>query len=614
MPHRLAGPTRKIATLSLSLAACLSVYGQKSGGERPETSTLRQTAVIILDSSVDDLRAVEDVEARVTFAADILRLLGGVKPGRCRQMLDYLFDDIMKLRAAAGAQGGVQPSSADASLRKLIQAAATFDRQLARSYIDRYTEEAAAQGGESATASRQPSPQADLNMLLALQLLETDPGLATRVAEKAVAAAVTSRALEFLGNLRKKDPALANAFFATALQSVRARPGADVNELLLLYTYVFSPTRVLGLTPQGMVLRQIPGYQRVAQDYPVDPRLARQFLQTSAQILVTNAQFRQGNLGPGDWMSGDLYFINLIKPLAARYTPSLLGPLSEHGSLLVGYLQPEQYTRLQSDVERLSRLQTTPGAGAEKEASAVDSLLKRADALPQSAKRDHLYYMAAMAAVREKQYDAAADIAERVSPEARAKVKEFVGFSIAQQSVSEHQLERAEQWAQRDTDPARRAYVLTSIAGALVEDASRDYARATKFLVEAEQLGSKLDATREGISVLLREAEIYSRFDSLRASEALRLAFKATNRNEGFTGDGRVSRRLEVGGFSFFYEMFNDGQSLSRVLNRLAADDFYGTLSTIRELQNRTLRLRAVIYLCGGVLAAEAPSRPAEGR
>lgn len=610
MLHHSGALARLAGITGLVLMSSLCVYGQKPSSEPPQTAPLRQNAILLLDSTIDDLAAVEDVETRVTFAADILRLLGGVKPERCRQMLDSLFDDLIELKGAKSSLGDARRSSPDASMRKLIQAAAAFDRKLARSYIDRYAREDSAQKPERTATAQSLAPAADLHMQLALQLIETDPSLAVRAAERAVAMAVTARTLEFLGTLRKKDVSLADAFFNAALRSVQARQGADINELLLLHTYVFSPTRVLWLAPHGIVLRQIPGYQKVAQNYPVNPGMAQQFLQASARILLADTQNRQGQPGSAAGLSGDLHFINLIKPLAARYAPNLFAPLSERGSLLVSYLQPEQHSGLQSGVESLGGAGNGTADGSENNVSTVESLLKRADALPPSGKRDYLYYTAAMTAVREKQLDAASDIAERVSTESRARVRDFIGFSIARQSVSERQLERAEHWARRDVDPVRRAYLFTLIADALLNDDGKDYARASNLLAEAEELASKLDAAREGFSVLLRGAEIYSRFDTLRASETLQRAFKAAGRNEGFSGGGKVSRQLEVGGFSFFYQMFDDQQSLSRALSRLAFSDYYGTLATIRELQNRTLRLRAVISLCGGVLAAESPDRP----
>ncbi len=609
MLYHLGVLARLAGVAGFVLMSSTGAYGQRPSSETSQTAPLRQNAILLLDSTIDDLATVEDVETRVTFAADILRLLGRVKPERCRLMLDSLFEELMKLKGAQSSRADARSPSPDASVRKLIQAAASFDRKLARSYIDRYAREDSAQKSEPAASSaRSSAPGADLHMLLALQLIETDPSLAMRAAERGVAMAVTARTLEFLGTLRKKDVGLADAFFNAALQSVQARRGTDVNELLLLHTYVFTPTRVLWLAPHGIVLRQIPGYQKVAQNYPVNLGMARRFLQASAQMLLTDTQSRQGHLGSAG-LSGDLYFINLIKPLAARYAPNLLAPLSERGNSLVSYLQPEQYSSLQSSIERLNGAGNSTPDGSENNVATAESLSNRAAALPPSARRDYLYYMAAMTAVREKQYDAASDFAERVSPESRAGVRDFVGFSIARQSVAERQFERAEHWARRDADPVRRAYLFTLIADALLNDEGKDYARASTLLAEAEELASKLDTTPEGLSIFLRGAEIYARFDTLRASEALRRAFKATDRYEGFSGGGKVSRQLEIGGFSFFHEMFDDQQSLSRTLHRLAFSDYYGTLSTIRELPNRTLRLRAVISLCGGVLAGERAVR-----
>src|SRR2546423_8565229 len=229
--------------VSFALMSGPHVYGQRPATGSRNASPLRQNATVLLDSTIDELSAVEDVEARVTFAADILKLLGGVKPERCRQMLDSIFDDLMKLKNAKSPQGNSQRPSPDALLRKLIQATASFDRKLAHTYINRYTEEAHAQKSEPETPAQSLSTQADLNMLLALQLIETDPALSMRVAENAVAVAVTGRTLEFLGTPRKKEVGLSAAFFSTPLPRVRAMPATHMNELLLLFTNVFSPTR-----------------------------------------------------------------------------------------------------------------------------------------------------------------------------------------------------------------------------------------------------------------------------------------------------------------------------------------------------------------------------------
>src|SRR6185369_15501918 len=378
MSHHFRLLARIGGIVGFTLISALYLYGQKPVTENRNASPLRENAIILLDSTIDELKSVEDIETRVTFATEIVRLFGEAKPARCRQMLDTIFDDLMTLKNTKPSKASSQRQSPDALLRKLIQAAASFDRKLARDYINKYTIETPAQKGEPAPPAQSLSQQAELNMLLALQLIETDPTLSMRVAQTVVQSAVPERTLEFLATLRKKDAALANAFFATALQSVIARRGTDVNELLLLYSYVFSPRRVLGLNPQGIVQRQIPGYQQVAQDYPVDPQLAQPFLQASAQLLLADPQYRQGDLSSGTGAAADLYFINVIKPQVAVYAPKLLGPLAEQADVLVGHLQSEQYSRLQADVERLGKAQTGTGAGSTSGAPDVESLLSRA--------------------------------------------------------------------------------------------------------------------------------------------------------------------------------------------------------------------------------------------
>src|SRR5678815_1736849 len=136
---------RIAAIVILTLVSTLHLYAQRPSTDSRNASPLRLNAINLLDSTIDELNAVEDIETRVTFATDILKSFGDVKHERCRQMLDSLFDDLVKLKNAKTSQTNSQRSSPDALLQKLIQATASFDRKLARNYIDRYTRDPASQ-------------------------------------------------------------------------------------------------------------------------------------------------------------------------------------------------------------------------------------------------------------------------------------------------------------------------------------------------------------------------------------------------------------------------------------------------------------------------------------
>lgn len=607
--------SRNLLTTAL-LLIWMAMHGLPASGHEParvEESVVpsHQTAVTLLDSALDELREIEDLGVRLTLTEDVVKLLSKDKPARCRRALDSLFAEALRLKYEGEAQRQARPVDADSAIRRIIQLAAAIDRKLANSYVEQYAaREATQKGAVGAESSQAAAAASELYLTLATQLVEKDPALAVAVAEKSVGAAAGVRTLEFLGALRKRDANLANAFFTTALQQARARQGRHVNELLLLYSYVFSPTRVPLITPQGLVLQQLPGYTQAAQDYPVSHDLATRYLQVAARALSSAERYGADNSGVNNAALADLYFINLIKPLVDTYTPSLSAALTERRNLLVGYLQPEQYTRLQTDVDGWNAARSRRDEQTGKSVTTtVESLLSRAEATSDAARRDQLYYRAATLAVGEKRYDDALDIVEKITAQSRPQAREFISFTIAQQSVADRRLEEAEEWARKDADVPRRAYVFILIAQSLLEGESKDYARAGALLTEVERLAAKLDNARERISLLLKEADAYARFDETRAFEVFKAALKAANEEAGFAGNTKISRRLEIGGFSFFHELYNDNTSLTRVLNRLALLDFHGTLTSVRALQNRVLRLKSVIALCHGVLAEDDSRR-----
>jgi TPR repeat protein len=588
----------------------LHVCGQMLPDEKGSAAPTHQTAVTLLDSALDELREIEELGVRLTLTEEVVKLLSKDKPARCRRALDSLFEEALRLKYEGDAQRHARSVDPDSLIRRIIQLATSVERKLANSYIERYAAKELAHknvgGGDVQQAA---AASADLYLSLAAPLIEKDPSLAVAVAEKSVGAGVSTRTLEFLGALRKRDVNLANAFFTTALQQVKARQGRQVNELLLLYSYVFSPTRLPFLTPQGLVLQQLPGYTQAAQDYPVVPEIATRYLQVAGRALLSADRYGAENSGISAAALSDLYFINLIKPLVDIYTPTLAAPLSERRSVLVGYLQPEQYTRLQTDIDGWNTARSKRDEQTGKTVATIESLLSRAEATSDPARRDQLYYRAATLAVGEKKYEEALDIVEKITAQSRPQARDFISFTIAQQSVADQRFEEAEQWARNDVDLARRAYVFILIAHSLLEGEVKDYARASALLVEVERLAAKLDNARERISLLLREADAYAHFDEVRAFEVFKLALKAANQEAGFAGNSKVSRRLEIGGFSFFHELYNDNNSLMSVLNRLALRDFHGTLTSVRALQNRVLRLKSVIALCRGVLTEDDSRR-----
>jgi hypothetical protein len=560
----------------------------------------------LLDSSVDELREIGDLRARLELSESVVKLLAASKPDRCRRLLDSLFDDALRLRSAKPRDGDARRSlpDPDLTIRKIIQIAGGFDRKLAQSYINTYTGEGAAREGNEGAPDQPPQLEAALYLKLALELVERDPALASSVAIKGLRSAVPYEAIIFLGALRKKDVGLADRVFADALQSIRARGGRDINELLLLYSYVFSPLQVLQAAARGIRLSDLSEDGASGGAYRTDPALALHYLETARYVLLNSARYDPGNVerlraGP----AGDFLFINIIEPQVAVYLPDLAQPLSMQRSILAGYLNPDQRAELLASFGRWSNLQAGANQVSGGAQGPTDFNMRLAEQTPYAGLKDELYYKAAETAVRGRKYETAIEIVEKMSSEYREKARQTIACRIAMQAARDGQVESAERWLRRGSDPASRAYVLTLIADSLVKGKSKDTVRAVEFLDEAVRVAQTLDGG-ERVAVLTGVTLVLSRFDAARAHELLREVVKAANKIEDFTGEVEVTRVVDMDGFYFGYTLYRDGEfTFTGAINQLGRADFNEALQGVQGLKSRLARLRAVVALCDGVLS-----------
>lgn len=587
-------------TISLLVAPARS-RSQEISSVKHEESHSYQNALFIVDASIDEVREVQDINIRMGLTEQILSLLAKSRPERCRRMLDSLFDDALALKNSKASGDKAPHTDLMTIVARIIRMAASFDRKLAQSYISRYTDfensDTKLSGGSALTTQM----SADLQLRLASTLIAKDSALAISLAKSSLNLPLSSQSLVFLGTLRRKDIGLANDFFAAALQSIVMRQGYDLNELLLLYSYVFSPKKVPYLTPRGLSLLQIPDYFDVSQDYPVDPKVAVLYLQTAMQVVLDLSRYstdRIARLAAG--VPGDLYFLTLVEPLVGTYLPAYAEPLAKHKNLIAQYMQPDAVTELQARLGRWNSYGEKAGGDPTPDASSPSVSNKH---------NDRLYYSWALDSVKAKNYEKAMQLAERISAESREKARESIMFAIAESAVADSDIDRAESIARKDGNLLRRAYILTLIAEALSGDKKGDRAWANEILTEVGQIAAKLDHGKERFAILSGAAAVASRFDKVRTFEFIREAIKVANKVDGFDGDVRIGFSIEFAGFTFFNPIYRERITFQIGLQRLASEDFDSVLFDVRSLQNRVARLKAIIAVCGPVLSKEAPPK-----
>lgn len=554
---------------------------------------IRQDALSTADQVIDQIKEVQDLRSRVALAEKLVRILAKSRPERLRKLLDTLFDDAIALKTDTTKTNSAS-SELDAIVGRIIQSAALIDVELARSYVETLSSLKAVD-----RAARSDTSASTLYLRIASELIRSNPSLAVELATRSLANGISPDTLLFLASLRKVDIPSANRFFVAALRSCQIRGARDVNELLLLYAYVFSPLRVPTVVPQGIALLNIAGYLDLVQNYPVDAVLAQQYLESVSHILSNPLRYNAGNIETLTLgVEGDFYVLNIIEPWVATYQPMKAAAIAERRNLVASYMRSSQREAAFSAADLWKN--STKYSGAKE--TTEEYLINKAEAATDPKRKDQLYFRAALAVVRLKKYETAFDIVQRISADYNDKAKQFLRFEIALQKIKDHQFSDAEKLARMDNLLARRAYIFILIADGLIQE---DSSRALQYLDEVQHLVERLSDEKEKLSVLIGAASVYARFDTVRASEILQQIIQHANKVQDFVGDSTISNVLEIGGFYFDYSIFSDELNVFDLVKRLAAGSYYATLHDIRLLSNASLRLHAILALCSAVILEE---------
>jgi hypothetical protein len=565
----------------------------------PISLAIRQDALSAADQVIDEVKEVEDLRSRVVLAEQIVRLLNRKRPERLRKLLDTIFDDAIALSTSSKTRSA--PTDLNSILRRIIQAAALIDVEFARGYIQVLSNVKAPDGSAKST-----SDLSVLHLRVATELTQSNPSLAVELATRSLRDGIVPDTLLFLASLRQVDIAAANRFFITALQRCHARGAKDINELLLLSSYVFSPLKVPTVASQGLGVLSISGYAEVAKNYEADPALARQYVRVMTEILLNPLRYSAGNIETLAFgAEGDFYALSIMEPWVATYEPIKAPAISAQRITVMSNLQASQREAAFSNADRWRNSPGNPNLTSGATQTTVEYLISKAENASDPKHKDQLYFRAALMAVRLKKREIALTLVERISVEYAGRAKQFIRFDIALQDIQNQQFFEADKLARMDDVLARRAYIFTLIADSLTQEEQKDTSRALQYLEEVQQLVGKLADEKERLSVLIGAGNVYARFDTVRASETLQQIIKHTNRVEEFVGDSSIANVLEIGGFYFDYSIYSNGLTIFGLIKRLAAVSYYGTLQDIRSVKNRMLRLQAIMALCSAIILDE---------
>jgi TonB family protein len=484
---------------------------------------------------------------------------------------------------ALSATSNQQDNSADIKLlpglrRRVIVILARRDSEWAKRLID-----AAAQTGDSEQDSKTRSA---MNLSAAKSLIEADPDLAVKFAERSLRESMTPAFLEFELNLRKTDKAAANALFLQALAHLGQEPTPSIGPLHTLGVYLFTAPNLLdsdayAVTRVGDIM--VPNIAVQRPEAP--PFLVREYLRTAGMVLWRTAS-------DPNQKQASYALAYLLRPKAQSVAPDLAGPIEAAMSAMVAGVPPS--------IAQESAYKYINAVPAN-----ADERLDKAEEKPDQESREVAYLDLAHWAWRKGDFKTARIANGRIeNRELSRKVEVLVNFGEAVWSIKHDSKRVAQAWVTANTLPQgiEKAILFLSLAAAKAK--AGDSAQAEEALDLAVKASRSVEDARRPFLMLVAAAELAD-LHSPAAQFVLPQAIKDLNSfEEPSYASLDWTQTLQAGGLQakFSLEVSNVEFNFSKAFHRAIAADPENGITRAEELKSEDLRAQGFVEVASALL------------
>lgn len=559
---------------------------------RPSTARL----VEVMCSVADEATKWGDSAAAASVQAQVADIIWEIDPGAAEAILTRAWEATGRVSDAQAERSSFRnylPSTV--SRRTVLAVARRRMPELSERWLAQMAEEAKEAKGETprrgAFDDRTGRSMALLEM--AMREVADDPKTAAELASASLQDGVSYGLNEVLVKLHGRDPALAQAVFARALERLRAVGMSDVNELLILAAYLFTPgtTRAANTSedPTTMQVLITNGAPRSAPPGVSNPALAQEFLKLAASLLV-DAPLPSTTTNPTETARSQISAIGEILHHGSQRVPETIAGLEARRALI---LQDAKFAP-SPPANPLTASRSNAGT------TRADELEEAAHAESRPQLRNKSFAEAALATEVEK-YERGFALAGNISDAAlRADITNWLAYRSSLHFAKQGDGNRAYQLSRKNTDPAQRAAALVLGAQALLK--AKHTARACEWLEEACALARKAEPDAVWTRIAFGVAAVYARFDWSTGGEALadavRLMNKSPERAQG--DDERAPPARKFGDFRQTNSDFTNGTTgfgLHAAVLAFPAGQFEKVLEILDGISAREARGKAIVAL-----------------
>lgn len=539
----------------------------------------KPAAALLLSKIADAIWKSDEQAARTIFS----NAFDAANQPALDGLLDSQKPDFMRRQAGA--------------MREVLQRLAVHDRKSVESLLEQIEQ-------KKATAEDAPSAsstdRSEMLAWVALELVGSDPQQARRLGILSLSGSRVPTAFgRLLFALDSSDRTLSDTLYREALGAMR-RNGYGYNVALLsLSNYMFNS--------QGVP------HPKAS---PADARLFADFLVDAANAHVNILRGARQSGGVSEDGANVFRFLSSrAVPIVERNAPDRVQFMRASLDELYAGLNAQQ--RQQTDyLASLQRQQTTVSSGV---GSDIDSQVRQAEQERDPKTRDLLFRNISLELMIEDEARARTVAAKIANADTRMQTEDDIYLYVFSRQLSDTSFEDARRTALKVNDYNLRARALAELAGRALSG-SKDIARANELLSESYSVALKGDDIPDKLDALLFIAQLFSKFDSVRAFEVLSASVKTINqlkteppKQATLQSTLPVIKVITV--VNGKEVMAGERATISSIsfdpVAPLARQDFAQAVSTGERIQDKLLRARFLIAASGAVLnSVNKPTTP----
>jgi hypothetical protein len=568
----------------------------------------RAQAISMIKQSAAEAPLWDDKKAAVQVLASAADLLWDENPGQGEKWLNKAWELVDQVSDAPKDERLKEyfTGSDRSDLRtEILRVARKHDPKLSDRFLKQLSQKQPEEKKERGAFDARTARSEQL-LILALQSVETDPGLAFSLAEASLTDGLSHQLQNVLTGLRKKSVPLSNQLFDLALARFSTSQ-PDPSEVEVLAGYLFYPGTSFSSNSAGQsIMVMMPSMQSRIAVAPSEPQRTRSFLTAVYQNLLVrpisietlaDKQKAARILFVGDHLAWQYStYAPDLTPAAAAFLAQLRSRLSPGEDAADSAGTTSRTTTSKESTKKLTKDELDDKYVAELEEAAdqeSNALFKK------------MAYVKAALATGHHDFQRGRRIAEKIDDdELRVDTISFLAYRAALLFLSSGIAEKATELLPEISDGPRRAVLKIALAQYLLERSVAPKPESTDLSLTQQKAFDLLndldrDLRKEGPSarvakILLGRAAVLASLDTAQALTALEQAVQVINKTEqfdlldrsapnlGLTADPKSVATLETPRIGFGFRsaiqpmITTDFEQVASVVDRLANKEVAG--------------------------------------